>query len=326
MKKKLILLLLLSVLFFPFKINAQEKLPLTVFPAIQDIKVTPNQSTRFQIQFKNGSNNIVTGNIKAVDYYISDDQGTPNLLDNTEYKNKYGASGWIKPAYNQISIPPNDFVTVDFFVTTPGKLESCGNYAAVYFEPNLNVNNKNNSGSSISAKIVGLVNFETTKDIDCKEELTITNLSTSGFQEYGPIDVSFNIANNGNIHSNPKGYLQLNNFFSETIDQQIIKEQRIFPESQKKYDMKIGSKWMIGKYKIALKGSYGQNTVTSFTYIWVFPWRIAIIIIIALIIIFYLLNHYYANMVGREKDLEKALEEEKETIERLKEQIRNKRE
>ncbi len=326
-KKKLsVVFFILFFSTFSTKIFAQEIIPLTVFPAITELKVKNNDKTRFQIQFKNNSKEIINGRIKVADYTIQDKEGSPKLIEDENIKTKFSASSWIKPVMNEIAIPAEDFVTVDFNVDVPKKTSSCGSYAVVYFEPNLNPQNKNESISSITTKIGALVNFEL-KNSSCKEEIAISRFSNNSFQEFGPINIKFDLFNNGNVHTSPKGFLQLTNIFGESIDQQKIKDEKIFPETAKEYESNIGSKWMIGRYKINLKGQFGNNqTFYTFSHVWVFPWRLVLLIILLIGLITYLISRYTKTIADKEKNLENQLKEEQKEIEMLKEKLKNKRE
>src|SRR5437764_942832 len=68
---------------------------LTVFPAIQDINLKPGQQTRFQIQFKNSSDQVISGVVKAADYIVTDKKGSTQLIDKGQLSPKYGAASWI---------------------------------------------------------------------------------------------------------------------------------------------------------------------------------------------------------------------------------------
>ncbi|MBM4402693.1 MAG: hypothetical protein FJ044_05615 [Candidatus Cloacimonetes bacterium] len=313
-------------------INPSTTLPITLFPAIQDIDVQPGGKTRFQIQFRNNGDAFVVGQIKVADYIISDKKGTPILSEDPKIKPKYGAASWIKSSYDEITIPPSDFVTADFYVTAPQEISSCGKYAIVYFQPSLtrlreDVDVSPKSASAVTVKVGGLINFSVKKEA-CQEELSITNLSLPKFVEYGPIEATFDLSNLGDIHINPQGYVVLTNVFKQVSDQKTIEEQRIFPETAKTYKTSLGNTWMFGRYKLAIEVTSGTNKpkITLAGYVWAWPWRFTLVVVLALVILFLLARKTYLGLLIKEAKLEKEVEEEKEEIEKLKEQIRKKKE
>lgn len=333
MKKTFINLILLSALvltpnsLFLTPTFAQQSLPLAVYPAKQDIIIKAGVPASAQIQFRNQSDKPVFGNVRVVDFIINDKNGTPELVEKSPVP-KYGAANWITSSYDVVTIPPNDFVSINLQIKVPANVTTCGKYALVYFEPNLNASGINNNpgGSAIAAKIGGIINLETSQ-ANCVESATITNVEYNQFQEYGPVKVNYDIANAGNIHINPSGFIQLVNFLGEVVDQKSIKEDRIFPETIRVFNVELGTKWMAGKYKVNLKTGYGNGKLlTSTINIWVFPWRLAIVIIIALIIIFFIGRELFKKLIVKEEKLEEELDKNKQEIEILKEKLRNKRE
>lgn len=304
------------------------QLPLTVFPAIQDKEVTPGEKTRIQIQFRNSGEDPIPGVVGVADYVITDKTGTPRLVENGKIKPKYGAASWIKPAVGRITLPANDFVTVDLYVTVPKDISSCGHYAVVYFEtePNsvpLTIGGNRESASVITNKIGGLVNF-TTSSLNCTENAQLNNFKLPQFLEHGPVTVNFDILNLSDAHITPQGVVIAQNMLGRNIDQQTLKEQRIFPEAAKSYTSKIGEKWMIGKYTFTVMASYGtQNKrLTQTVSVIIFPWKEVAIGILGLIIIILLLHKAFKNVTHKEQELRAELVREQSEIEQLKEQLK----
>ena len=80
------------------------------------------------------------------------------------------------------------------------------------------------------------------------------------------------------------------------------------------------------KYKVNLTGSYGEagQALTSTTYVWVFPWRVALADVLTIFIMILIANNLYKNIVVKETNLEDELKKEHEEIEKLKSQLRKK--
>lgn len=329
MKKTLIALFLFALItsFGAMSAHAQEdKFNMTVFPAVQEKEVEANQRTRVQIQFKNGEKTTVTGRVKAADFIVKDKEGTPVFIENETVPPKYAAASWIKPATDFITIPPDDFVTVDLFINTPSEIKTCGNYAIVYFEPSTQgagqTQGKTSSASSITPRIGGIVNFSV-KGMQCKERIQVSNISVPTFMEYGPIQASFDILNLGDIHETPKGYAVISDQFGNYAGQSPLAEKRIFPETAKSYTVTGGQKYMIGRYKISIFAAYGGGrTITQDIYVTVFPWKIALVVLLALILILLALRYFYNSIVRREADLSARIEKENKEIERLKDELK----
>lgn len=303
---------------------------LSVFPAIQEKLVKPGEKTRVQIQFKNGANTALMGKLKVVDFVVTDKQGTPKVIESKDLKSKYGASSWISLSSDSIAIPPRDYVSVDMGVDVPYDVSTCAKYALVYIEPlseTIKIKadfQKPETATTVSTRLGGILTFNV-ENSNCKEDLNVTGFSTSKFQEYGPIKVKFDIFNLSDYHIVPAGYASVSNFFGFPTDQQNLKEQRIFPEAAKSYELNLGSKWMIGRYKVLVNAaSNGLKSVNreQVAYVWMFPWRVALVIILTIIVVILMLKNIYKNIINKETDLEDELKKEKDEIDKLKSQLR----
>ena len=304
------------------------KQSITVFPAIIDLNVKPDEKTRFLLQFRNGGEIPVAGVIKVADFTVKDKDGTPILLENEPEKPIYAASNWIRTDTTQLTIPANDFVAVYFNAAVPEIVKTCGNYALVYFESEATAplgvsKTTTNSSSAVATKIGALINF-TVKEKTCKEGATISNLQYPTLSENGPVKVTFEIINQGDYHIAPVGTVYVANMINSRTDEQIIPEKRIFPGVLKEYQLSLGKKWMLGRYQFVINGKYGLNNlpVTASAYFWVFPWRLAIVILLAIILLTLLGKNYFDQTISKEKHLEEEIVEEKEEIEKLKQQLK----
>src|SRR3989344_3743431 len=246
----LLVLLPFAFLLFRLPVFAQIKdFSITAYPAVIEKEVKPNEETRLLVQFRNNTGQFVTGSIKTANYTIKDKTGTPEIIDDESLAPKYGAASWIRSEYETVTIPPNDYVAVNLYVQVPPETSTCGNYALVYFD--FDPNNQpegttaRESASAVQAKVGSLINFSVQKT-NCKENLQVLNFTAPKFLEYGPVPVSFDLLNSGDIHSTPKGTVTILNIFKKVIVQESIKEQRVFPESAKTYNVSAGTHWMIG--------------------------------------------------------------------------------
>jgi len=307
---------------------AQSKVDLTVYPAVVEQEIKPGTPSRFLLQFKNNSDTLINGNIKVADYIISDKQGTPILVEGQQLSLKYAAAKWLTPLDSQIAIPPNDYTTVNVTINPPQEVGPCGHYAIVYFEPfelpavGGAKSKAATSESSVINKIGALINLRTVSKT-CKEDMSVLGFTVPQFLEYGPVKVTFDLYNKGDVHITPSGTLTVANLMNSEVDSVGIKEQRIFPETAKSYEATVGQGFMMGRYSITLQGKYGNANLpfVKMAYIWVFPWRAALVILLTLIILGIIARAVYKNIVVKESSLEEELSDEKKEIEKLKKEL-----
>ncbi len=320
--------LLSAIFYFLFTISsvfAQTTLPLIVYPARQYLELSPGEKTAVSVNFINQSDNPISGFVKIVDFIVRDNQGTPELIENPEAApEKYAASSWFKSEYDRITLPPNEKVSIQAQITVPQNANPGGKYVAFYFQtqdPKFNPQDTLNydAGTGITPRLASLIYIKVKGDI--KESAFVSRFQTKSFQEYGPIEVETEILNRGDYHIFPKGEITLRNIFGQVVEKSILKDQNIFPDTARIFKNSLGRKWMIGRYSLTLQASYGEKgkTLEAFTQVWVFPWKVATIILFTVIIIILLVRHFYKSILLKKASLE-------EEIEKLKEQLKKRNE
>jgi hypothetical protein len=337
MKKKVIVkkLIILFVFFFIFlfvrQSLAQTTLPLAVYPARQQLEVNPGERTAVTLNFVNKNDQPISGFFKVVDFIVLDKEGRPTFIeDPTQINPKFSASSWFSLYYDRGTIPANEKISLQATVTVPANANPGGRYVAIFFEPaaanTLPSGAQKEATTGIAPRLAGLVYIKVNGPV--KEAAWVTRFFTKSFWEFGPIDVETEILNRGDYHIMPRGAITLYDLFGNRVDQQKIEEQNIFPDVSRAYKNSLGFKFMVGRYRAELSGSYGDSgrSITAQLYFWVFPWRLALLIVLTVAIIIILVNEIRKRSFLSQQELKKALEEEKEEIERLKEELRKRKE
>ncbi|BCX15072.1 MAG: hypothetical protein KatS3mg088_755 [Patescibacteria group bacterium] len=310
--------------------EAQTILPLTVSPARQTINIDPGTTEKTTISFFNQADIPVAGNLKVVDFIVTDNTGTPYLLEGeTAIPTKYSAAKWISIQADKAIIPANASFKVQLTITAPKDAAAGGRYAAVYFEPTGTLPNtrafinQKEGQQSVTSRLVGLINIRVNGPII--EEAAVKYLSVPNFIEYGPVEVKTEIYNNGSYHITPKGKITLIDWQGKVVDEYTLEERNIFPERSRIYETELGKRLMIGKYKVELLAMYGDsNQILSASQVfWAFPWRITVAIVLAVIIAILLIILITKKMQKRQKELEEKLEKEIDEIEKLKEKFKD---
>lgn len=311
-------------------ISAQQSLPLVVYPAKIQLEVSPGEKTGITVNFLNQSELPLSGYFRIADFIVINNQGTPEIIETKEQVNsRYAASSWFSSLYDRGTIPANEKVSFFAYITVPQDAVPGGRYVAIYFEPTPELTLPQTGGEkaiAIASRLASLIYIKVKGDI--KEEAKITQFFANRFQEYGPVKITTEILNLGNYHITPQAKLTLINPLGQVIDQQKLAPLNIFPERTRLYENELGKKWLIGRYQVKLTGTYGEKNLplSATLYLWVFPWKIAVVVLLAIVILILLVRHFLNQSTKKEKELETLLEEEKEEIERLKKMIKNKNE
>ena len=328
------LLIILSTIFL-FSLSLETSFAqqgnIVVGPARQTIKIDPGTTRTLNIRFVNQSAEPLNGIFGVSDFIVTDEAGTPTFIDSLPggFSTPYSASSWVTLPYQEITIPAKDFVTIQFKVEVPQNALAGGRYFGVYFEPGGKIKEKEEetikeAGTAIETRIAGLVYLKVTGAVT--ESAFISRFFASVFMEYGPLPLQTQILNRGNYHITPTGTITVTNMFGKVIEEQILKEQNIFPDAIRIYENNFGKKWMIGKYTYDLVASYGEGgqVLTASSYTWVFPYKLVIIITLGIIIIILLTKGIWKTLKKKQEKLEDKLEEKIEELEELKDKFKDK--
>ncbi len=320
-------LLIFAVVYLPaFPVRAQTSRGLTVSPPTNDLEMKPGEEKRIQIKFYNNSSESLVGYIKKADFLVLDDQGSPTLFDTTPENNKYTASSWLTLSDERVAIAGNDSFVLTVYIRVPQNASGCTHYAAVFFEPaNPNLGEKQTK-TSVAFRLSSLLNINIV-GATCKEKAFISKISATKFMEYGPITVELSVANRSDSHITPKIYVAAQNMLKQSVGLKVLPSVNIFPDAIRNYKAEIGQKWMFGSYRLLVNGGYGKTgqTLTSYIDVFVFPWKIALAIILAIIVLVLLGKSLYQGLVKKEVTLEAEIRQEKEEIEKLKKQLKKRR-
>jgi len=327
---KLVLIFILATLFLILNtpsVFAQQSIPLTASPARQEILVDPSEQQTINVRFLNQGDSPISGIIRVADFIVDNKDGIPRILeDSSQASPKYTASTWIKSNFDRITIASKDNVLLQFNIQVPENARAGGRYVAIFFEPEGIVPQETGAnqeaGSGVSTRLASLLYIRVSGEIS--EQAMISRFFANGFAEFGPIMVETDILNRGDYHIRPKGVLALVNPFGSVVAQEKLKEENIFPDTLRTFENELGSKYMLGRYKITLTAAYGETgqSMSRSIFIWVIPWRIILIIILAIIIIWFILKNMKKKTSKNSGSLKKELEIEKQEIEKLKSQLK----
>ena len=246
----------------------------------------------------NDSDVPLTFTIGVQDYIVADNKGTPNLLPPNILNNKYSAAAWIGVYPSTFTLKPREKQIINYYIQIPKDAKPGGHYAALVYQPKVDV--KTGQTGGVTTAQIGSLFYVTVKG-PVKEDSRISKFFANPFQEYGPVKILTQIKNNGDLHITPTGSITLTGLFTNSTytfnDQKKSSTPigNIFPETARDFENTVGKTLMIGRYKAVLLASYGVNNnlpLTATLYFWVFPWRIALIIIL-LVIALILGGKYY---------------------------------
>ncbi|QQG41610.1 MAG: hypothetical protein HYV90_05660 [Candidatus Woesebacteria bacterium] len=313
-------------------VKAQDILPLTVVPPKQEVLVNPGEKFVTTVKYLNQGSVPVSGTISVLDFIVEDNVGTPLFLDNptvvgtTTISAKYSAAKWISFPTENVTIAENGNVAVPVTINVPKNAAAGGRYAAILFQPTINQVEDGKEGTAITPtaiRLASLIYIRVAGPI--AEKARIVDFRAPEFLEYGPIEISTTILNEGNYHITPKGEITLKDMFGRVVSNSSLDIKNIFPGSTRVYNTNLGSKLMFGKFTATLNTTYGEKgqLLTSTLVIWLFPWRVALAIALAVVIIVLIIKMWFKRVTKKEQKLEEELKEETSELEALKSKFKD---
>lgn len=291
------LVFLLAASFYlltsPRSASAQEfSRTITIVPPSVEVNLNPGAVTQGTLKVINDSSNPLTFSVSTQDFIVEDTKGTPTLLPPNTLNKKFSGASWIGVAPDNFTIAPHQKQILTYFIKVPLNGRPGGHYAAVVYTPTTFVNGPT-TGAAVQTLIGSLFSIGVNGKI--QEQASVSKFFANFFQEYGPVTISTQIKNNGDLHIKPLGVINIYDTFNREIATLPLDEHNIFPDAARDFTTLYGSNWMIGRYKASLVATYGKNNnlpLMASVYFIVFPWKVAVLVVLVIIalILLYLLR------------------------------------
>lgn len=277
---------------------------LEISPPLLDLKADPGQTIKSEIRVRNVTKDTLVVKAQFEDFVASGEDGQPKILLNPDEKSPYSIKDWLG-ATETVTLAPEQRETIPITINVPQDASPGGHYGVVRFTgapPELE-----GTGVSLSASVGTLILVNVSGDV--KESASIEELFVSkdgkraSLFEYGPLDFTLRIENDGNIHLQPKGTIQVTNMFGKTVYlSQLNQDSRnVLPGSIRKFEQSMGNKLLFGPYKLKADVVYGSNSqITSDTVtFWVIPYKIILGILLTILIVVFIFRRYNRFIINR---------------------------
>ncbi|MCL4367512.1 DUF916 domain-containing protein [Patescibacteria group bacterium] len=256
---------------------------LGVSPAIIEGVLTPGQTQQTKIYVFNVTNFPVPVKANIGNLVVT------QKID-TQDKSIFDISSWIKVEPSDFILQPKEKKEIVISVKTPAKAEPGGHYATIYFQPLFPQEALTQDTTYLAAK-VGVLGFYIVKG-QITEAASITSLTIPSFQSFGPVPISLNVKNSGNVHILPAGKVTIRDVFGRVVTEVPIKPLTVLPQTERELTSSWEQKLILGKFTAQANLVYGSNLenisspVVNFWVVPVLPIFIILVLLISLIIFF----------------------------------------
>ena len=257
---------------------------ITIVPPSANLSLNPGDKTEGILKVINDSSSSITFTASTQDFIVEDTKGTPDFLPQDTLGKPYSAAAWIGVVPDSFTVAPGQKALLNYYIQVPKNARPGGHYAGVIYTPSSTLGGKG-TGPAVQTQIGTLFSIDVSGPIH--EQASITKfLSEYGFYEYGPVNILTQIFNKGDLHIKPLGTITIYDMFGRKVGITPLTAYNIFPQAARDYVNVFGQHWMIGPFTAKFSANYGRNdnfVLASATTFWVFPWRVAIVVLFIII-------------------------------------------
>jgi len=249
------------------------------------ILIAPGEKEQVQLRVRNNSTTSVTVRSVAQDFMLDLDGETPiPLLEETS--TRWGLANWLVIAPTEQTIEPQTTVATSVLIEVPDDALPGGHYAMVTHEPSAGLENEQGGAASAISQKVGSL-FYVIVDGIINEEAFIRDFTFPELTEIGPVDFSFAIDNQSDVHIRPQLSVEIYNLFNQKVETIPVESKNIFPLYNRSFDSTWTRVWGYGFYRAKLVMSYGSggNIAMANTSFWLFPIKLVLTVLIILMVL-----------------------------------------
>lgn len=288
MRKKLVFIfsfiVLILVVGIVYRSFAQTNPPaLIVHPSNLDVNLTPGSPTSGTIYVMNTTKNALTIQTELRNFTAQGEKGAIAL---TTENIPFSLASWIKVTPEKAEIPAGKEMAFKYTITPPANAEPGGHFGSVVFATVPSA--VNNTGSAISQEIAALILAKIPGD--AKEDAVLESITTDKpFYEFGPVQFNLRVRNQGGVHIQPFGVVEVTDMFGRKFDAPLDPT-NVLPNAVRQISAIFNKHLLIGHYQAKVIASYGSKNLPleGSVEFWAFPMRYAALGFIVLIILFLL--------------------------------------
>jgi hypothetical protein len=286
--KKFLLIGLLLFFLFPQKLLAQESQAILISPLVFDLSANPGDILKNNLRLFNPGTRAIQIKITVEDFVPKGEEGEVQILElEPEIKRTYSLASWVKVEPEEMSLEPRQEKFINFTIEVPKNAEPGGKYGSLIV--NVSGGETTGTGAKVLQKVASLILLSISGEV--QEKLIVKEFKGPKFQEYGPINFSLRLENQGTVHLRPRGLIAINNWRNHKVADLVIPQQVVMPGAKRIINISWPKKSLFGRFTATVVGSYGkanQPFTASWTF-WVWPWKISLLILIIVILLLILI-------------------------------------
>lgn len=246
---------------------------LEVSPPTQEVVADPGQTITLKAKVRNKSNAAVDVRVRVDNFTAAGDEGQVAL----QAKDPNTIAAWSAVTPDQFPLRAGEQREVTATVSVP-RGAAGGHYASFVFgtvPPNANPNE-----TALSQEVASLFLVRVNGPVN--EKVEIVGFTAPRLAEFGPVPMTLTFNNTGNVHVRPTGLIAINDMFNRKVKDVVMEGKNVLPGSNRKVDVELDNRVLFGKYtaNAVLVYGAGNESINATTTFYVFPYRLALIVLL----------------------------------------------
>ena len=260
-------------------------------PGRTDLVLEPGEKSIQQIAITNRLGRSQDFNLEIEDFSGSDNPDQTVRLFG-DIKGPYSLKDYVKPEITKFSLKHGERIIIPIEIDIPEDSEAGGLYASVIVSSASDESNPvRGSQTKLITRLGTLFFVRVAGDVD--ESLSLQTFKVSdtqyGFYEKGPIPFELIVKNEGNIHINPSGKIEIRNLLGKKVGEVTVDKYFAMPDAVREREVKWDAGMLAGRYTATLtldknyqqKPNESEQMTVSF---WVIPWKIILAVFVGLLV------------------------------------------
>jgi len=297
----LLIALLLSPLFSPTQVNAQES-GIKLIPAFVDERADPGAVLVEELRVTNLSPEDKEFFVYKRDITGVEEGGVPIFAEEGAEPTSFEITEWMSFQAEPIFVKSGETLSLPITITVPGDASPGSHFGGIFISqepPKLR-----EMGAGVGYEVASIISIRINGDVI--DDARVRSFSTDKlFYPTKSVQFSAKIENQGNILIRPRGPLEVKGMFGGNTETIIVNDglAGVFPNTVREFTFSWNEEGLgFGRYTAILAlvydGEDGQKTIDASVVFWVFPSKVIFPILIGfLVVIFggYFLTRYYIN-------------------------------
>ena len=258
---------------------------LEISPPSQEGIVNPGETKIITAKIRNPGSSKLPISVHIEDFLAKGEEGQVELTS----QSPYSVISWTQVSPEKFELAPGESKEVTATIKVPSDAAG-GRFGSFVFA--VQPDAPEGTAATVSQQVASLFLLKVSGPVD--EKLTVKTFNAPKFSEFGPIPFDININNSGNVHVKTYGLVNVTDMFGNKVSDIVVKGTNVFPQAERNVKASLDKPFLFGKYSATALLYYGEKneTLTATTTFFVFPVRIALVIIAILLILFFMRKRF----------------------------------